>query len=277
MRQSPPGHRAESASTSTASKKDKDPDTDPEHIASRIIDMLPRLHVLVVGPGLGRDPLMQATVARVILAARESGLPLVLDADALFVVQRDPGLVMGYRQAVLTPNVVEFKRLCDALNVDIPPGKETAKVEALAKALDGVTIIEKGGKDFISNGETTLIGDLEGGKKRSGGQGDTLTGAVATFLGWRKAYMDGLWDTGEEKLSEDEMIGLAAFGGSAVTRVRQSKRRHIRRKRDDSGWEANKKSIGMLPAGLHQEGAQSPGQRLDRRGPQCLPEFLWRG
>lgn len=180
--------------------------------------MLPRLHVLVVGPGLGRDPLMQATVAKVIRAAREKDMPVVLDADALLVVQKTPDLVRGYKNAILTPNVVEFKRLCDALEVKIEAGKETGKVEALAAALGGVTIIEKGGKDLISDGETTLINDIQGGKKRSGGQGDTLTGSVATFLGWRKAYLDGLWDAGE-KIPEAELIGLAAFGGSAVTRV----------------------------------------------------------
>ena len=212
MRQSPPAHQ---------SKDGKDPDTDPEQIASGIIEMLARLHVLVIGPGLGRDPLMQATVARVIRAAREKGVPVVLDADALQVVQKDPSLVKGYQGAILTPNVVEFQRLCDALKINPPDDKETARVEALAKALDGVTIVEKGGKDFISNGVNTLTDDLQGGKKRSGGQGDTLTGSIATFLGWRRAYLDGLWDTGDQtKLSADELIGLAAFGGSAITRVR---------------------------------------------------------
>lgn len=206
MRQSPP----EGANASKS-------DTDPEQVSSGIIDMLPRLHVLVVGPGLGRDPLMQATVAKVIRAAREKDMPVVLDADALLVVQKTPDLVRGYKNAILTPNVVEFKRLCDALEVKIEAGKETGKVEALAAALGGVTIIEKGGKDLISDGETTLINDIQGGKKRSGGQGDTLTGSVATFLGWRKAYLDGLWDAGE-KIPEAELIGLAAFGGSAVTR-----------------------------------------------------------
>lgn len=216
MRQTPPPHLAEEAPTSTHVKNS---DTDPEHVSSRIIEMLPRLHVLVVGPGLGRDPLMQATIARVIRAAREKNMPFVLDADALQVVQQDPSLVKGYKNAILTPNVVEFKRLCDALGIKLDTDKETGKVEALAKALGGVTIIEKGGKDFISNGSTTLVDDMQGGKKRSGGQGDTLTGSVATFLGWRQAYIDELWDIGEDKLSGDELIGLAAFGGSAVTRV----------------------------------------------------------
>ncbi|GJC83151.1 ATP-dependent (S)-NAD(P)H-hydrate dehydratase [Colletotrichum liriopes] len=206
----------------------KDAHTDAEEIARPIIEMLSRLHVLVIGPGLGRDPLMQDTVARVIRAAREKSLPLVLDADALLVVQKEPSLVRGYKLAVLTPNVVEFSRLCKALEVDegkvkdkaggSGEEKETAKVEALAKALEGVTVVQKGGKDFISNGEKTLVVDLEGGLKRSGGQGDTLTGSIATFLGWRNAYLEGLWDAGDEKFAEDELIRLAAFGGSAITR-----------------------------------------------------------
>ncbi|KAL7912152.1 Ribokinase-like protein [Trichoderma velutinum] len=209
MRQSPPKNQ-------TA----EDEDSNPDHVARKIIDMLGRLHVLVVGPGLGRDPLMQATVARVIRAARESNMPVVLDADALQVVQNDPDVIRGYKYAVLTPNVVEFKRLCDALKIDVgQQSSETGKVETLAKELGGVTIIQKGYKDFISNGKVTLVSDLEGGKKRSGGQGDTLTGAVATFLGWRKAYLDGLWKDHEQpSLDADEMMGLAAFGGSAVTR-----------------------------------------------------------
>ncbi|KKP02629.1 hypothetical protein THAR02_05263 [Trichoderma harzianum] len=209
MRQSPPHN-----------KTSEDEDSNPDHVARKIIDMLGRLHVLVVGPGLGRDPLMQATVARVIRAARESNMPVVLDADALQVVQNDPDVIRGYKYAVLTPNVVEFKRLCDALKIDVgQQSSETGKVETLAKELGGVTIIQKGYKDFISNGKVTLVSDLEGGKKRSGGQGDTLTGAVATFLGWRKAYLDGLWKDHEQpSLDADEMMGLAAFGGSAVTR-----------------------------------------------------------
>lgn len=218
MRQSP-----------SSTEDSKSPDADPDQISASIVEMLPRLHVLVIGPGLGRDPLMQETVARVIRAARERSIPLVLDADALQLVQKDPGLVRGYALAVLTPNVVEFSRLCKSLGIDEAKTKEgasgggdekeTAKVEALARALGGVTVVQKGAKDFITNGEDTLIVDLEGGLKRSGGQGDTLTGSIATFLGWRKAYLDGLWDTGDKSLAEDELVRLAAFGGSAITRV----------------------------------------------------------
>lgn len=163
-------------------------------IAKSVIDMLPRLHVLVIGPGLGRDSLMQDTVARVIEAARKENMPIVLDADGLNIAQTKPDLIQGYMECILTPNVVEFGRLCKAKGLD-PKGLEDGKgAEKLAKAFGGVTIIQKGAKDYISNGEQTFVSDFEGGLKRSGGQGDTLTGTLATFLCWRKAYLDKLWD-----------------------------------------------------------------------------------
>lgn len=191
------------------------------HIASTIIDMLPRLHVLVIGPGLGRDPLMQETCALVIKAAREKGIPFVLDADALLIAINEPGLVDGYKECVLTPNIVEFGRLCKAKGIEASNDEkghgEGEGSKKLARAFGGVTVIQKGAKDYISNGENVFVSDLKGGLKRSGGQGDTLTGSLATFLGWRKAYMDGLWET-EGNIGGDELLALAAFGGSCLTR-----------------------------------------------------------
>ncbi|ORY60213.1 H-hydrate dehydratase [Pseudomassariella vexata] len=215
MRQSP-----ERPIPPTSGNAPSSADTDSAEISKRIIEMLPRLHALVIGPGLGRDPLMQETCAKVLVAARERKMPVVLDADALAIVLKSPELVMGWREVVLTPNVVEFGRLWKGIkNHESEKGdrSETAQVEALSKALGGVTIVQKGGKDYISNGDTTLVVENRGGLKRSGGQGDTLTGSIATFLGWRNAYLEELWDHGGQ-LDESETIGLAAFGGAAITR-----------------------------------------------------------
>ena len=41
------------------------------------------------------------------------GMFLVMDADVLLLVGNDPSLIKGYRRAVLTPNVVEFRRLSE--------------------------------------------------------------------------------------------------------------------------------------------------------------------
>lgn len=66
-------------------------------------------------------------------------------------------------------------------------------------------------------GVDTSISDFQGGLKRSGGQGDTLTGSLGTFLAWREIYHEGLWDVGEP-MSREETLLVAAFGGSAITR-----------------------------------------------------------
>ncbi|WEW58485.1 ADP-dependent NAD(P)H-hydrate dehydratase [Emydomyces testavorans] len=236
------------------------PHPNPHHHAEPIISFLPRIHALVIGPGLGRDPLTQSIVTEVMKAARTKNIPLVLDADALLLVQHQPELVRGYEECILTPNVVEFARLARAIGVDVSMqeraggggsgeeenGRRGEACERLARALGGVTIIQKGMHDVISNGATTVVSDVQGGKKRSGGQGDTLTGSLGTFLAWRKAYHEGLWEGSaeqrmaqsgkeidaelhaeeddddasrtKERMSPKTTMLLVAWAGSAITR-----------------------------------------------------------
>ena len=229
----------------------QDPNSiDASALAQPIISMLSRLHTLVIGPGLGRDGVTLKVVTEVIKEAQSKSIPFVLDADGLLLVTDDPGLVKGYRNCILTPNVNEFSRLAKALNIEVQSqakiqsggnktSKESEACEKLSNALGGVTIIQKGPHDIISNGVTTLINDVTGGLKRSGGQGDTLTGSLGTLLAWRAAYHNKLWDSGEkeneriaetkqevkaELESEDKRMSptttllLAAWAGSGLTR-----------------------------------------------------------
>ncbi|KAI9681147.1 MAG: hypothetical protein M1817_002429 [Caeruleum heppii] len=189
-----------------------------DSVSVGVIAMLSRVHVIVIGPGLGRDPLMQDTCAKVIEAAKSQSIPFVLDADGLHLAQTRPELVQGYPLCILTPNVVEFGRLAKSKGIDVASETDPTQVCAkLSKAFGGVTIIQKGARDYISDGAHTLVSDLEGGLKRSGGQGDTLTGSLATFLAWRKAYLDKIWDH-DSSLPTSSLLTLAAFAGSSLTR-----------------------------------------------------------
>ena len=42
-------------------------------------------------------------------------MPVVVDADGLFLVQQHPEVIRGYKNAILTPNNIEFKRLCQVM------------------------------------------------------------------------------------------------------------------------------------------------------------------
>jgi len=138
--------------------------------------------------------------------------------DGLFLVQNNPEIVHGYTQAILTPNLVEFARLCKAQDIDPAEGDPLEVCQKLARSFGGVTIIQKGPKDYISNGQELLVCDVTGGLKRSGGQGDTLTGCLVTFLAWKRAYQERLWDH-DNSLSDQELIALSAFGAAAITRT----------------------------------------------------------
>jgi ATP-dependent NAD(P)H-hydrate dehydratase len=110
------------------------------------------------------------------------------------MVQNNPDIVHGYTKAVLTPNVMEFARLCNTQGIDPKAGDPAGVCQKLAESFGGVTIIQKGPKDYISNGKQTIVCDIPGGLKRSGGQGDTLTGTLVTMLAWTKAYREMLWE-----------------------------------------------------------------------------------
>jgi ATP-dependent NAD(P)H-hydrate dehydratase len=175
--------------------------------------ILSRLHVLIVGPGLGRESYMQSYAKMAVSMARERGMFIVLDADGLYMVGQDASIIKGYRRAVVTPNVVEFKRLSEQLGVD-PDTPSDLRAALVSRKLGGVTVLQKGPVDIISTDSTgedadiaasqltgadaqfettkeTVHVDVKGGLKRCGGQGDVLSGCVGTLMAWGRCYEDG--------------------------------------------------------------------------------------
>ncbi|GAA6013411.1 hypothetical protein JCM11491_006068 [Sporobolomyces phaffii] len=193
-------------------------DVGEEKVTEILKGILPRLHTLVIGPGLGRSQHMQLAARVAIKLARENNVYIVIDADGLFLVQTDPAVVKGYKRVILTPNVVEFGRLVEACKLDKGMDK-TELAGALSRALEGPTIVQKGAEDRITNGHTTLISDATGSSRRCGGQGDVLSGAVGTFLAWGKNYEERRKDTDENVISPEDITLYAAYGASTLTRT----------------------------------------------------------
>jgi hypothetical protein len=79
---------------------------------------LPRVHSLVIGPGLGRDSTVITVASEVVKLCSKHKVPVVIDADGLWMVNlhldviRQVGLEKG--NLILTPNLAEFDRLYDA-------------------------------------------------------------------------------------------------------------------------------------------------------------------
>lgn len=152
-------------------------------MVKKMVDLLPRLHAMAIGPGLGRDDRVLDAVKEVILRCREHELPLVIDADGLWLIQHSPEILQGYGNAVITPNVAEYGRLAAAVM-----GNSAASPQEVCDKMAGPILLQKGPVDRIfSPGKTTPLECAEpGAPRRPGGLGDFLAGSLSTFLGWSR-------------------------------------------------------------------------------------------
>ena len=154
-------------------------------IVDDITRSFPALHAICIGPGLGRHPLVFSVAEKVILGAIESNLMLVLDADALFMLSLKEyasllGTLRSNERCVMTPNLMEMRRLDDALL----SAAGTTSADGEREKRTSNVIVQKGNVDTIMHDRYTMRCEEEGGLKRSGGIGDVLAGTITAFMAW---------------------------------------------------------------------------------------------
>ncbi|XP_034376707.1 ATP-dependent (S)-NAD(P)H-hydrate dehydratase isoform X5 [Arvicanthis niloticus] len=130
------------------------PVLDSSNAVEEVEKWLPRLHALVVGPGLGRDDILLNNVRGILESTKARDIPVVIDADGLWLIAQQPALIHGYQKAVLTPNHVEFSRLWEAvLSSPMDTKNLSESTLKLSQALGNITVVQKGEQDLISNGQ----------------------------------------------------------------------------------------------------------------------------
>ncbi|CAI5760617.1 unnamed protein product [Candida verbasci] len=193
-----------------------------DEILPKILTLLERIDIVIIGPGFGRDILMLKTLIRLIEEIKVMNKPIIMDADALYLLSLNTNLIKNYKKAILTPNVMEFKRIANKLDIDINLNETNQEkiineTQLVSEKLGDLIIVRKGQCDIIANFKTFLISDFEASGKRVGGQGDTLTGSIATLVNWSNNYIDQFWDNKVE-LSQDDANLLACFAASSLVR-----------------------------------------------------------
>ncbi|GMH43325.1 hypothetical protein BSKO_11247 [Bryopsis sp. KO-2023] len=194
--------------------------------AEEVSDWFSRLDCLVVGPGLGRDPLNLECARLIIHAARVQGIPLVIDADGLHIVTVEPALITGCENVILTPNLNELHRLAfSKMKTPSDAIKGNASIEArrdmaytLAMAFNGPTIVSKGATDIICCPEGFVECTVRSANRRCGGLGDVMAGCLAVFVSWEKRH---------SRMKEAEVgsfpdLVSAAYGACSVVRLAAS-------------------------------------------------------
>ncbi|KAL1773154.1 ATP-dependent (S)-NAD(P)H-hydrate dehydratase isoform X1 [Sigmodon hispidus] len=188
------------------------PVLDSSDAVEEVEKWLPRLHALVVGPGLGRDDLLLKNVRGILEATKARDIPVVIDADGLWLIAQQPALIHGYQKAILTPNRMEFSRLWEAvLSSPVDTKDHSGSILKLSQALGNITVVQKGEHDLISDGRQVLVCSQEGSSRRCGGQGDLLSGSLGVMVHWALL-------AGPEKTNGSSPLLVASWGACTLTR-----------------------------------------------------------
>ncbi|MCK4951058.1 MAG: NAD(P)H-hydrate dehydratase [Gammaproteobacteria bacterium] len=136
--------------------------------------LLKRATVIAIGPGLGQSAWAHALLE----AAMDSGLPMIVDADALNLLAKDPCTKDNW---ILTPHPGEAARLLDETVAEVQSDRFAA-IEKLANKFNGVCVLKGSGTLIKQQGEVTRVCDLGNPGMASGGMGDVLTGVIAGLV-----------------------------------------------------------------------------------------------
>lgn len=141
--------------------------------AADLTPLLARAGVLAIGPGLGQGDFGRALFG----TALGSGLPLVVDADALNLLAAMPERRTDW---ILTPHPGEAARLLGTDTAQVEADRYAA-VRALQSRFGGVVVL-KGAGTLVCDGRMP-IGVVPYGNPgmASGGMGDVLTGLIAAL------------------------------------------------------------------------------------------------
>lgn len=152
----------------------------PELICHAVADpkalapLLARATVVAVGPGLG-----ETSWGRPLLgAALESERPLVMDADALNWLAREP---QRCERWILTPHPGEAARLLDSTATGIQADRFDA-VRALQKRYGGIAVLKGAGTLVCRGDDPVAVCDVGNPGMATGAMGDLLTGVIAGLL-----------------------------------------------------------------------------------------------
>ena len=146
--------------------------------------LLERPDVLVVGPGLGQS----AWADQLLQQALSSGLPLVLDADALNLLQRRPSGSIGGHDWVLTPHPGEAARLLGWSTDAVQQDRFRAVRELQARF--GGTVVLKGAGSLSFDGDAMHLCNAGNPGMACGGMGDVLSGIIGALRAQRLSAID---------------------------------------------------------------------------------------
>jgi ADP-dependent NAD(P)H-hydrate dehydratase / NAD(P)H-hydrate epimerase len=135
--------------------------------------LLDKADVVAAGPGLGTSHWGLKMFGRVL----DSGKPLVLDADALNLLAKEP---CSRGNWILTPHPAEAARLLGSTAKDVQADRFAAAKE-IQKRFGGICVL-KGAGSLVQSEARCTVCDAGNPGMATAGMGDVLTGIIAGLL-----------------------------------------------------------------------------------------------
>lgn len=136
----------------------------------KIKKWLKRSNVLLIGPGLGKEPETEKAILSVI---EDCKLPMVIDADAVKALAGNLEVLKG-KKAVLTPHRKEFELISKQ-------AADPEKVKKFTSEHDFVMLV-KAPEDIVTDGTRLELNKTGNAGMTVGGTGDVLAGLIAALI-----------------------------------------------------------------------------------------------
>ena len=134
-----------------------------------------RIGAFLIGPGLGRDSAAREKVQ----AALATGKPVIMDADALHLLDRSMLESTDSWKIAVTPHEGELAALCEAFGI----GEATKLSRAMAlNGKTGMTVLAKGPDNVLVGPQGVRFFQTGSSWLSAAGTGDVLAGIAASRL-----------------------------------------------------------------------------------------------
>lgn len=175
-----------------------------------------------VGPGIGLD---QGELLEKLL--REYDRPIVMDADALTLLSRNPSFLdLIPKESILTPHLGEFERLFGKCRTHLERLEKARrfcmnyKLNVLIKGANSVICLADGRQIFNSSGSHFMA---------TAGMGDVLTGMITSFLGQgyssEQALVCGVYQHGLAGEMAGDMKGRGTLASDVIEMIPETFKR----------------------------------------------------
>lgn len=160
-----------------------------ETAVPKILNRLPKMDAVLIGPGLGQS---DGTLAVVKAVLENAACPVVADADGINMLRGHRDILRGRSNpTILTPHAGEFTRLGGVIGND-----RMAAAMTLAGDL-GCVVLLKGHETCVTDGKTLYVNPTGNPGMAVGGSGDVLAGIITALLGQGLAPLEaaacGAW------------------------------------------------------------------------------------